>query len=433
MNKKLGLAVAGAVLALSSAAQAGITIPAGDWTVDISGNVNAYYQNTRASGGDWAAAEVSGGVATGRDGNGDRIANGINTGLLPSWIGFSGKTRQNDLDVAFTISFQPQVSDNGVTGDGAAGASSNSQFLNRQTFVTFGDASWGSVKLGKDLGVFASDAILSDMTLLGVGAGSGISGSPINTTIGGIGTGYIYAAWKGQIAYTTPNFNGFQATVAVTNPNQGFGSANQDRLGFEGKASYSWAGDVSGKAWASMASYDVTTSAAAAVADSYVCADSACSTVTTVAGSAAVPSQSYTAQAYDIGVNVNTGNLGVTGYYYNGRGAGTTLFGSLGADANGKRRDSHGGYLQATYVIPTGTKLGVSYGVSKLDDTAADRSAGVALVETNRRWTVGAYHPLTKSLNLVAEYNDVKSEAQNYVDVADAKSKNISLGAILFF
>ncbi len=416
MNKKLGLAVAGAVLALSSAAQAGITIPAGDWTIDISGNVNAYYQNTRASGGDWGAAGVAGGVAGGRDANGDRVANGINTGLLPSWIGFSGKTRQNDLDVAFTISFQPQVSDNGPTGDGAAAASSNSQFLNRQTFVTFGDASWGTIKLGKDLGVFASDAILSDMTLLGVGAGSGISGSPINTTLGGIGTGYMYAAWKGQIAYTTPNWNGFQATVALTNPNQGFGSANQERLGYEGKASYSWAGDVSGKVWASFASYDVTTTGVAATDD----AD-------------AIPSVSYTAQAYDLGGNVNVGNLGVTAYYYNGRGAGTTLFGSLGADANGKKRDSHGGYLQATYVIPTGTKLGVSYGVSKLDDTNADRAAGVALVETNRRWTIGAYHPLTKSLNLVAEYNDVKSEAQNYVNVADAKSKNISLGAILFF
>ena len=27
--------------------------------------------------------------------------------------------------------------------------------LNRQAFLTFGDASWGSVKLGKDLGIFA--------------------------------------------------------------------------------------------------------------------------------------------------------------------------------------------------------------------------------------------------------------------------------------
>ena len=42
----------------------------------------------------------------------------------------------------------------------------------------------------------------------------------MSTTLGGIGTGYIYAAWKGQIAYTTPNMNGFQATIGITNPNQ---------------------------------------------------------------------------------------------------------------------------------------------------------------------------------------------------------------------
>jgi len=403
MNKKLGLAVAGAVLALSSAAQAGITIPAGDWTLDVSGNVNAYYINTRASGGTHAA--TSGSLATGRDTNGDRVANGINTGLLPAWIGFTGKTRQNDLDVSFTISFQPAVSENTVTGDGAVTGGVTNTFLNRQTFLTFGDASWGSVKLGKDLGVFASDAILSDMTLLGVGAGSNISGQSFNTTLGGIGSGYVYAAWKGQIAYTTPNWNGVQATIALTNPNQtSLNSLYQDRLGVEGKVSYTWAGDVAGKVWASFASYDVTNA-----------------------------SNSYSVQAYDLGANVNSGNLGVTAYYYKGDGLGTTFMNNLGADINGAKRDSNGGYLQATYVIPTGTKLGASYGVSRLDDTAADRAGNVALVETNRRWTVGAYHPLTKSLNLVAEYNDVRSELQNYRSEADAKSKNISLGAILFF
>ena len=41
---------------------------------------------------------------------------------------------------------------------------------NRQAFLTFGDKSWGSVKVGKDLGIFGSTAILNDMTLLGVGA-----------------------------------------------------------------------------------------------------------------------------------------------------------------------------------------------------------------------------------------------------------------------
>jgi predicted porin len=70
-------------------------------------------------------------------------------------------------------------------------------------------------------------------------------------------------------------------------------------------------------------------------------------------------------------------------------------------------------------VIPTGTKLGVSYGVSKLDDNAAD--AGDNLVKENTMLTVGAYHPLTKHLNLVAEYSNVESEAHD--TVSDAESQ----------
>jgi len=47
MNKNIKLAVAGAVLALSASANAGIIIPAGDWTVDIGGNVNSFVTSTK--------------------------------------------------------------------------------------------------------------------------------------------------------------------------------------------------------------------------------------------------------------------------------------------------------------------------------------------------------------------------------------------------
>ena len=41
--------------------------------------------------------------------------------------------------------------------------------------------SWGSIKVGKDLGIFGSTAILNDMTLLGVGS-QGIVGTAGGTT-----------------------------------------------------------------------------------------------------------------------------------------------------------------------------------------------------------------------------------------------------------
>ena len=428
MNNKIKLAVAGAVLSAASAANAGIIIPAGDWTLDINGNVNAYA--TWIDADKTKGTAPTGGLAVTRDASGESDTQTMNTGLLPAWLGFTGTTRQNDLDVSFTISFQPNVSDEGVTGDSKTP-------LNRQAFVTFGDKSWGTVKMGKDLGIFAGQAILNDMTLLGVGAAlGGVSGT--STTLGGIGTGYIYPAWKGQFAYTTPNMNGFSATIAITNPNQGnFGAAStvttdldslgnsklstsalelyQDRFGIEGQVMYEFTGDVAGKVWASGASYDVT--------------------VGTNSG-ATLTTDSYTASVYDIGANVNFGNLGLTAYWYDGEGVGSTMMGGLfGANGSAvvgteaKKRDSDGGYVQATYVIPTGTKLGLAYGESNLDTASGETNA--TLVDKNERWTVGAYHPLTKHLNLVAEYNKIESEAQTSSN--NTESQTFSLGAILFF
>ena len=404
MNKKISAAVASAALVLgASSANAGIIIPAGEWTMDINGNVNVYA--TFHSADDTSTQTVTGTVNHVEDANGEGDGQSINTGLLPAWLGFTGTTRQNDLDVSFTISMQPNVSQNDYMGDsadstGAGGVSgSGDKIAWRQAFLTFGDKSWGTVKMGKDIGIFAKNAILSDMTLLGVGAGqSPRSGG--NFTNGGIGTGYLYPAWKGQISYTSPNFNGFQFTAGLTNPNQGFDTTsayNQDRFGLEAELSYAF---DAGKVWVSGASYDVTQ--ANATGD-------------------------YDAEAIDIGVNFNMGNLGVTAYYYTAQGMGTTLQGLRGVSGNSER-DSDGGYLQVTYVIPSGTKLGASFGTSKLD--LASGETNTSLVDENKRWTIGAYHPLTKHLNLVAEVNHIESEAQ---DGAQQESDNLSLGAILFF
>jgi len=409
MNKTIKLAVAGAVLSAASIANAGIIIPAGEWTLDVNGNVNAfatYGDADTATVGAGSDGVVAGGLASGPDAQGNGDIYGINTGLLPAWLGFTGTTRQNDVDVSFTISFQPNVSDNQSSGMG-----DTSQPLNRQAFLTFGDKSWGSFKLGKDLGIFAADAILNDMTLLGVGgSGASIQGGA-NTSLGGIGTGYIYPAWKGQIAYTTPDMNGFQATVGIIQPKQGLNTAvagvetpnatNQERFGLEAKAHYAFnAGNANGKVWVSGLSNEVSIGAV-----------------------------DHDVTVMDIGINVNSGNAGLTAYYYSGEGAGltTNVNGASGANAAGVERDSDGGYVQATYVIPTGTKLGVAFGRSSLDKI---NNADTAILDTNERWTVGAYHPLTKHLNLVAEFNAMESKDHQ----GDKQEMDtISLGAILFF
>jgi len=421
MNKNIKLAVAGAVLALSaSAANAGIVIPAGEWTIDINGNVNAYMINNNSTKGRTA---IGGGLAQ-APAAASNNGSSINTGLLPSWLGFTGKTRQNDLDVSWTISFQPGASSNdNISGGGGA--------ENRQAALTFGDKSWGSIKLGKDLGVFGSDAILNDMTLLGVGS-QGIVGAQggSTTTLGRIGTGYQYADWKGQFAYSTPNMNGFEATVAIVHPwnatSANIGTVavpvlvsastvgtNQNNFGYEGKASYSYAAnDVTAKVWVEGISQRVKNVGAG--------------------------NQSSTAYAGGIGAKVAVSFVELVGYYYDGEGNGTTGFLRDGFDVLGSKRDSNGGYVQALVTLPTKTKVGASWGTSNLDATAADIVAARNIVKENEMWTIGAYHPLTKSLNIVAEYSQVTAKGNAAWEAAAAANRDnesdiVSVGGILFF
>lgn len=411
MNKKLSMAVAGAVMAFgASAANAGITIPAGDWTIDIGGNVNAYYTHTKFDD----SLDVPGVEDT---------ANTVQTGLLPSALGIGGKTRQNDLDIAFQFTFFTGVDSGqvgssaiggfnggpnalGLAGNGAAGANT----LNiRQAYMTFGDKSWGTIKAGRDLGIFGSDAILSDMTLLGVGVGAGAGGS---STLGRIGSGYMYADWVGQISYMSPNWNGFSFAVGVREPwtNGASNTARRSDMGFEGKVSYEWAGDFAGKVWASYIhqKHDGDTA---------------------VGGVASAVSGNYTSDGFDIGAKVNVAGFGLVGYYYDGDGLSGPPSGLSGLFfLGGNESDDKGGYVQATYTLPgIGTKLGASWGTSKSDPDGAGSEF------ENKSWIIGAYHPLTKSLNLVAEYTDNDLDNIGYVSGLDGEAKTVSLGAILFF
>jgi len=419
MNNTIKLAVASALLAAASSASAAGGIVAGDWTIDIGGNVNAYYISNSSKDSNTVLGGLANTAAGTLQGNN---AQSINTGLLPSWLGFTGKTRQNDLDVEFAISLQPGASSKtSLAGGGGT--------ENRQAYISFGDKSWGTILLGKNLGEFGRDAILLDQTLLGVGS-QGVVGTAggTTTTLGRIGTGFLYADFQGQANYTTPNFNGFQAVVGIVQPINTLNLANtaavttytsggsstvaavtrsldssgsQSQPAFEAKASYSFAGDVSGKVWVEGKTQKVDYTA----------------------------SVTNTAEAYAVGANVNMAGFGLVAYYYDAKGAGTTAWLMDGVAANGNRRDSNGGYVQGSFTVPgVGTKVAASWGESNLDAAAGETAT--TLVKKNEMITVGAYHPLTKHLNLVAEYSEVK--ATNHSG-ANNKSDILSAGAILFF
>src|SRR3546814_21031510 len=76
---------------------------------------------------------------------------------------------------------------------------------------------------------------------------------------------------------------------------------------------------------------------------------------------------------------------------------GTTGLYLFGAAAGGEERDSDGFLAQVTYKLGA-TKLGLNYGESNLDLASGEASSD--LVESNKKYTVGAYHSLTEALTL---------------------------------
>ena len=424
MNKRTKLAIAASAamwMIPISRAVAGIDVQAGDWKIDFAGNVNAFYVGTSCDTPSTTTA-VAGGLAC----TGDHSTS-VRNGLLPAALVFSATTRQSDLDIDVTIGFYPGI--NSDLGGGAVNGSGNPSALQspgidaRQVYFTFGDASWGTVKMGRDIGLFGKDAILDDMTLLGVGTALG-NPAPSNTSLGRIGIGYIYTDWEPQITYTTPNISGFTGSFGVFQPlNDGtYNSHNAPQI----QAGLAFAfGDpksdaLTGKVWFDVVSQKLKLS----------------SSVTPVAGQ----STSYTGTEVDGGVKLDVAGFEGVLYGYTGKGVGTTGLFILATSASGDTRKSDGGYVQATYKLDK-LKIGLSYGISDLklaDDEKAFQNTPCSplgftpgcLVKSNKSGVVGLYYSLTKSITLVGEYIDTKAEAWNG---NSATQKDFALGGILFF
>src|SRR6266513_1990407 len=386
-HKTTTLAVAAALaLGSASAVHAEIGFKAGARAHSVSGNVNGFAT--------WNSCDSSGTVVAGglacNNGVGGGKEQAIESGLLPSALVFGAKTSQSGLDIGWTIGFYPGLNDGGP-GSGKSGLSTSTIDL-RQNFLTFGDKSWGTFKVGKDIGLFASDAILADMTLLGVGSAGAFGGG--NTTLGRIGVGYIYTDWIPQISYSSPKRGGFQYSAglfqgvdAVSTP-AGANSATltaHEQPGLQAKGSYEWTGPVGGKAWVSGLSQKVK--------------------------DRTPPGSSISGQAFDLGAKVNVADFEGVLYAYSGDGIGTEAIGFNAAAVVGgnlEKRKSKGGYLQGTYKFGK-FKPGLSYGESSLDLASNETNAN--LVKKNKSAVLGLYYSLTQSLNLVGEY--IKTTAQN--------------------
>lgn len=390
MNKRVltpyATSVLGALAACMQPALA-VDIKAGDWTVNVGGNVNAYYTFVDCSGGQVGGLAL-GGEALGCGGRDSRTT--VGNGLLPSGLVTSASSQLGGYDVKALIGIYAHTATDSAI-------SPNNGVDVRQANFTFGNAGLGTIKLGRDYGIFGANAILNDMTLIGVGA-------PVQATqrgrvaLGHIGAGYAYLNHYGQIAYATPKMaSGFSVDLGLMSPvddtpvvaPSAYTSASTPQ--FQAQLTFTQ-GEV--KAWLGAKAQRFDPLAAG--------------------------TPDLTMRAIEAGALYQSGTIGLLVNVQRGTGLGIL------SDADqGRVRSTHV-FAQGTYKVSDKLKVGVSYGHSENSDNAV----GTGGLESNANVTVGAYYSLNSAITLVAEGGHTRSKG--FVGGRD-KMNGIALGGIIFF
>jgi hypothetical protein len=335
--------------------------------------------------------------------------NSIQAGLLPSAIVLSIATNQMGYDLGFTIG--AYTGGNNVSPVGGVNANSGGVPIAlgtpgidlRQIFGTVGTPTFGTVKIGRDLGLFGSDAILNDATLLGMGSPLVTSG-PRNTTLGRIGIGYVYADWIPQVTYTTPDFNGFTASIGAFTPLDAF-----DFAGTFGPLATPYSATITGQELPMVQGQIKWKGNIAPGAALTVSGDALWQQHKTDFATGSVVANTTGTSVNSWGVDgfgkLDIDGFSFVGYGYYGEGLGTTGFFFDGFDLAGNTRKSYGGYGQASYTWDKFT-FGASYGVSALEATSFDYAIGAAptLVKDNESIIGFLRYQLTPWMALQAEY-----------------------------
>jgi len=378
---------------------------------------------------------INGGLATAAQQN----SNSIRGGLLPSSFQVSLTTHQLGIDVG--AYFGIFTGGNNVNW-GAFGANNGGFPVSlgtagvdfREAYGTLGTPTFGTVKIGRDIGIFASDAILNDLTLLGSGTPAA-NFAPGNTTLGRIGIGYLYTDFIPQITYTSPKWSGFSFTVGAFTPYsqvpfsgdpESATMTGHDTPGFQG--GLKWAGEI-----APAVKLQVSTSAIVqehktdCTAAIPVFGPSSCVTnVPVFVSDNELPvNHSVTAWAVDGFGRLDLYGFSFVGYAYTGKGVGTTALFFDGVSDEGATRRSSGGYAQASYTFNDLFTLGGSWGLSRLNtaniidsvDILAQCTALVqvnCLVRKNESWIGFARYKLTDWVKLQAEF--VHTDAENHIN-----------------
>ena len=413
ISKKLAIAAVPAVMALAStSADSKILLMSQEgWEVSFDGAANAFimHQSSDAIG----QADVSSGTNHRQGASGVATylnyggvmssgtdSTGIVTGLLPNVWGMTLKApTTNGLDMQARLGLYTHM-------NGGQNSLGNGQINLRETNFSV-SGSFGTVLIGRSLGIHQSKAILNDMLLFGVGAAPSADNS--NTTLGRIGLGYLYTDFQPQISWVTPGLGPIGFKLGVFDPND-VNSAKNGADATENhaprvEAELSWSGDffntpIGVDLWVD-GSYQNTEFTAAAAG--------LCNAAGTGAGNLGQATNKNCDEVDSAGVGFSTKlsydmfTLVASGFYGSGMGMrGQHSEGAL--DGVGKPITTYGGYLQGTADFGQGTNVGYSYGGNFATQTGDDLDdTAIAEVDSQTMHSGMIWHNINDNFRVIAE------------------------------
>jgi len=351
------------------------------WKIKFSGQINAYYVNTHQKKDEEHGIEKE---------NFNSIQNGINQATIafnPVYTMKNGGTVEGVFDLAFGLTNHGvDSSAPAVTGFGYSSVDI------RQAFIKITTPKSGSFVIGKAFGGFGLDALIYDLSILGIGANYSYD-NPQNTTLAGIGYGYIFADKIAQINYTTPSFFkgtssftlGVYEPFATSDFNGAFGNAfgvtdNPNSLGYQGKF-------VFNKKYKKSNVYFSSSFIGQEVSDN---------------------NQDLDLNGFGIDAFLKVGFKGLTlsGYYYTADGIGDAgiMFGpAITVNSVVETIKSNGYYGQITYKLPKNPiTLGINYGASRVKDNIVDNRLEYS--DSATRFTNSISYAINANLVLKSEY-----------------------------
>lgn len=361
-NILLGL-ISGAAILASNNVMAN-DIEYADWTFNFGGYINthAIFVDCDTSGDTVAGNAL---LCTGDD------AASVTNGYSPASFNFSASTVREGFDISAVLAIEPGTTDN-------AAFNGNGDNKAYRAYFTVGNAEYGTIKAGRDYGVFGIDIVLEDMSLGGVGAPALVK-SPLNTQLGGAGYGYIFTDRLSQITYSYSASNGISGAIGIFQPldflsfggNGYVGDSGSKQPGFHGKLRYD---HDNGFISSTFLQQDIST-----------------------------PLNSYSAYGVDITAALNIANNRLVISAFSADGLGYYGLFIDAADVNAVPRKSSGWFAQATHTRGT-TKFGVNYGVSQVDRTATDSALQL---DEQKKLTLGVYQTFWKHFTVAAEFSDI--------------------------